>query len=314
MKLGYPPTWILNPDYRRTKENILHNICSFNVDILCLQEIEIYNYEDFYRDQLDLRCEYDSTFSPKGRSKNIPESKTVDGCATFWKKTKFKQIDSAVINFYSKLMQDNRFVKNLDLVNRYGKKDNISLITVLECLATKQILIVVNVHLYWDPEYKDIKFVQSIILLEELEKISRSYKNPDIVLMGDFNSLTDSSVYSFITKKVYNDSDLKFANYGLSFLPKNNLDFYDSYLNEDNDFTNFTPTFKGVIDYIFYSDKLELTSLLSTIENEYCDRVVGLPNIHFPSDHIFIVSKFKFKNTKNKKLLVKFNMLKHFYF
>jgi CCR4-NOT transcription complex subunit 6 len=297
MKLGYPPTWILNPDYR--KENILHNICSFNLDILCLQEIEIYNYEDFYKDQLDLRCEYDSIFYPKGRSKSLPESKTVDGCATFWKKTKFKLIDSGVINFYSILIQDNRFINNQDLINRYGKKDNIALFTILENLSTKQILIVCNVHLYWDPEYKDIKFVQSIILLEEIEKIVSKFKDPGILLMGDFNSLNDSSVYYFITKQIFNDADLKFANYELGFHPKHNVILNDAYLNEDNDFTNFTPTFKGVIDYIFHSDNLELTSLLSTIESDYCERVVGLPNIHFPSDHIFIAAKFKFKNTKN---------------
>ncbi|WUR02272.1 CCR4-not complex 3'-5'-exoribonuclease subunit CCR4 (CCR4) [Vairimorpha necatrix] len=286
LKLGYPPTWILNPEYR--KENILHNICSYNVDILCLQEIEIYNYQDFYKDQLDLRCEYDSTFFPKGRSKNIPDSKNVDGCATFWKKGKFRHIESLVIDFYSKLLHDNKFVKNVNLMTRYGKKDNIATVTLLECLETKKILIVVNVHLYWDPEYEDIKFVQTLLLIDELEKISKKFKDAGILLLGDFNSLYDSNVYSFITNK-------DFETNAFGFPVKNSLNLFDAYCNEETNFTNFTPTFKGVIDYIFYNDKLELKSILSNIESEYCDRVVGLPNIHFPSDHVFIASKFIIK-------------------
>lgn len=181
VRLGYPPTWVLNPDYR--KENILHNICSINVDILCLQEVETYNYEDFYKDQLELRCEYSSVFQPKGRSKNLTDSKSVDGCATFWKKSKFKIKENLVIDFYSKFINDYRFNKNINLVSRYGKKDNIALISIFEISQTKQTLIVVNVHLYWDPEYEDIKFVQAIILLEELEKVSKCYKNPSIVLL-----------------------------------------------------------------------------------------------------------------------------------
>lgn len=289
LKLMYPPSWILNPDYR--KENILHDIQSYNVDVLCLQEIETYNYQEFYKDQLDLRCDYSSIFCPKGRAKTISDNKSVDGCAIFWKKNKFTIINNFVVDFLAKITQDPRFCKNQELLNRYGRKDNIALIAILENNLGEQFMII-NVHIYWDPEFKDIKLIQTAILLEEIEKIRKLYKNSKVVLMGDFNSLRDSSVYSLITEGKFDKSDLQEANYDLNFEPRLGLKFNDAYSNEDMDFTNFTPLFKGVIDYIFYSEGLNAVSILSPIESEYTERVVGLPNVHFPSDHIFISAKF----------------------
>lgn len=289
-KLEYPPTWILNPEYR--KENVLHSICSFNLDILCLQEIEILYYDDFFKDQLELRCEYSSLFVSRGRAQIFPDSKSIDGCATFWKKSKFKLVESHVINYYNLIMEDNRFNTNHFLLNRYGKKDNISLITILESIYDKKNIIVVNVHLFWDPEYEDVKLLQSILLLEETEKFKNKYKNAPVFILGDFNSLPNSKVYTYLTtsKKV----DFLCENFNLGFSSKININLNDAYVNEESDFTNFTPTFKGIIDYIFYTSNVKLTSILSGIENDYCERVVGLPKIHFPSDHILIASKFTF--------------------
>ncbi|KAF9762981.1 putative glucose-repressible alcohol dehydrogenase transcriptional effector like protein [Nosema granulosis] len=289
LKMMYPPSWILNPDYR--KENILHDIQSYNVDVLCLQEIETFNYQEFYKDQLDLRCDYSSIFCPKSRAKTIADNKSVDGCAIFWKKTKFNIINNFVIDFLAKISQDPRLSKNQELIARYGRKDNIALIAILESTLGEQ-FIVINVHVYWDPEYKDIKLIQIVVLLEEIEKIKKLYRNAKIVLMGDFNSLRDSSVYSLITEGKLDKNDFEEANYNLTFEPKLGTKFQDAYSGEDMDFTNFTPQFKGVIDYIFYSEGLQAVSILSPIESEYADRVVGLPNVHFPSDHIFISAKF----------------------
>jgi CCR4-NOT transcription complex subunit 6 len=295
LNLAHPPSWVLNPDYR--KENILHEIQQYNVDVLCLQEIEVYSYQEFYKDQLDLRCDYSSIFCPKGRAKTIPDNKSVDGCAIFWKKTKFNIVNNFVIDFLGRVSQDTRFNKNQDFMNRYGRKDNIALVAILEN-RTGDTFIVVNAHLYWDPEFKDIKLIQAAILLEEIEKIRKIYKNSHVLLIGDFNSLMDSSVYSMITQGIYDKGDLFDCGYDLNYEPKLGLKFNDLYGNEEVDFTNFTPLFKGVIDYIFYSDKLTPTSLLSPIEPEYAERVVGLPNVHFPSDHIFISGKFTTEKNK----------------
>ena len=50
-------------------------------------------------------------------------------------------------------------------------------------------------------------------------------------------------------------------------------------------YTNDTPRFKGVLDYIWFtSNTMDLMSILGPIDAEYMSRVAGFPNIHFPSE------------------------------
>ncbi|KAI0364341.1 hypothetical protein BV20DRAFT_929784, partial [Pilatotrama ljubarskyi] len=58
--------------------------------------------------------------------------------------------------------------------------------------------------------------------------------------------------------------------------------------------TNYTPSFKGHIDYIWYSSaNLSVNSILGAVDPSYLDKAVGFPNAHFPSDHLSIVSEFR---------------------
>lgn len=69
----------------------------------------------------------------------------------------------------------------------------------------KQLLLVANAHMHWDPEYSDVKLVQTMMFLSEVknivDKATRSLKlssvsgetNPiPLVLCADLNSLPDS--------------------------------------------------------------------------------------------------------------------------
>lgn len=295
-KLLYPPSWIVSQDSR--KEAILNNIVSYNVDILALQEIETYSYNDFYKDKLSESINYDSAFFPKGRSQTLVDKRSVDGCATFWKKDKFSLIEQINIDFYQKIISDQRFSNNQEIILRNTRKDNVALVTILE-KKDGAFFIVINVHLYWDPEYADVKLFQTVLLLEEVEKIQLKYKNASMLLMGDFNSLNDSSVYKLIVEKKLDVSDFSLYDYSpLNANFKHSLSFKDAYFGQELPFTNYTPTFKGTIDYIFYGSELTLLSVLSSVEDEYTDVSFGLPDIYFPSDHIFIGAKFCIKNSK----------------
>lgn len=292
-KCTYAQSWVINPELR--KENVLASILSYNVDILALQEVETQLYTDFYKPQLESRLEYESLFLPRGRGQSHGERRPTHGCATFWKKGKFKLIENTNLDFFQKIITDRRFSTNQDMMNRNMCKDNVSLITVLEKNDGSQ-LIIVNIHIYWDPEYADVKLLQTILAIEEIEKTKQKYKNASIILTGDFNSLRNSPVHKLIL-----DRNVDGCGFGLyDYSPFNNgfkhsIKFLDAYHGQDLTFTNFTPTFKEVIDYIFYSDDLILTGVLSPIEDEYTEQCVGLPNIHFPSDHIFIGARYILK-------------------
>ncbi|ADM12564.1 glucose-repressible alcohol dehydrogenase transcriptional effector [Encephalitozoon intestinalis ATCC 50506] len=286
----YAPSWVINPEFRR--EGILQEIVLYNVDILCLQEIELYSFFDFYKEQLEMRCNYDSIIYPRGRIKNVADKKNVDGCAIFWRRSKFRLIAQFPIDFCQKITQDTRFNINQELLDRYGKKDNIAIGALLERPNGQQVL-VVNTHIFWDPDYSDVKLLQVILLIEEVRKISSRHPNACLLLQGDFNSLKSSSVYKSITTQTIDLADFRGTMHHLSSQEfGEGLKLNDSYRNQDLGFTNFTPLFKDVIDYIFYDSKVTLTSVLAPVEDEYAENIAGLPNMHFPSDHIFLGAKF----------------------
>ena len=64
-----------------------------------------------------------------------------------------------------------------DMVNRVMQRDNICIMAMLESAEQipelnnkKPRLIVTNAHIHWDPEYRDVKVIQSVLLMRELKK------------------------------------------------------------------------------------------------------------------------------------------------
>ena len=85
---GYTPSWALLWDYR--KEIILGEALHYNADFLCLQEVDIAQYEDYFIKHLAER-DYAGVYWPKSRYKtmNDIDRRQVDGCATFYKSNKY---------------------------------------------------------------------------------------------------------------------------------------------------------------------------------------------------------------------------------
>lgn len=84
---GYTPSWALSWEYRR--ELILTEVMNYDADFICLQEVDIAQYEDYFMKHL-VGQDYEGVYSPKGRYKtmNATDQRQVDGCATFYKKSK----------------------------------------------------------------------------------------------------------------------------------------------------------------------------------------------------------------------------------
>lgn len=88
-------------------------------------------------------------------------------------------------------------------------KDNISQVIVLEMKdfvgSINPYVCIANVHMFWDPEYRDVKLWQCWTLIKELEKFTL-HRNLPLVLCGDFNSMPDSAVYEFLCSNKVRDS------------------------------------------------------------------------------------------------------------
>lgn len=145
---------------------------------------------------------------------------------------------------------------------------------------------------------------------------SQEYRNnTDIPLLvcGDFNATRESSVYELLDRGRVSPNHPDLAGHSYGHFTRDGIEhpfsLRSAYAHiagtqDDLIFTNYTPPFTGIIDYIWYStNTLDAISLLGPPDYDYLKRVPGFPNYHFPSDHIQIMAEFTFKVRKDKKSL-----------
>ena len=302
----YTPSWALNWEYRRDK--LTEEIIGLSPNIICLQEVETRTYEEYWV-PLMLSKGYKGTFHCKSRAKTMSEkgAKKVDGCATFYQSNVFELIDKRILEYGKIVISQEKFKKTDDVFNRFMNKDNIASVSIFQHTSSGKKVVIANTHLHWDPEYNDVKAMQVAVLLEELQAVVKRYignredinKIP-VVICGDFNSQMDSAVYQFFSDgNVRNHGDLRDRDYGKYTSegmthPFHLRSAYD--IIGELPFTNFTPTFTEVIDYIWYSTAtLSVKGVLSEPDRKYTEQLIGFPTADCPSDHIPLVTRFEFK-------------------
>lgn len=130
-----------------------------------------------------------------------------------------------------------------------------------------------------------------------------------MILCGDFNSIPGSSAHELLSQGKLSSTieDLAGRSYGT--FTKDGLshpfNLKSSYANVgEMAYTNYTPSFRGVLDYIWYAtNTLQNTALLGEIDTNYLSRIPGFPNWHFPSDHIPLMSEFVVKPRREKRIV-----------
>ncbi|KAL3114948.1 hypothetical protein niasHT_011384 [Heterodera trifolii] len=326
---SYCPQWALNWEYR--KQYIVKEICHYDADVITLQEVETEQFRLLFLPKLgDLG--YEGVFHPKSRSKtmNEEERKYVDGCAIFWKKEKFDLELNESIEFTKVAIEKAQAHENM--LNRVMPRDNVALAVVLRLKdslygpnrmsvnaaenVAGNLLMVGTAHIHWDPEFCDVKLIQAMMLVHELQKILdkislkyhlRTQQIP-VLVTGDFNSLPESGVFEFLSKGAISKDhpDLKSFREDscLSCLSADHEDqqnfTHSLRLDSSVDasqipFTNYTLDFKGMIDYIFATPQsLARLGILGPPDSSWVqqNKFVGFPQPHVPSDHIPIMSQY----------------------
>jgi CCR4-NOT transcription complex subunit 6 len=143
---------------------------------------------------------------------------------------------------------------------------------------------------------------------------SQEYRtNTEIPLLvcGDFNSTEDSSVYELMSMGRVPPDHLELSNYQYGSFTRDGIEhpfsLRDAYAHtkgtpDEMPFTNYTPGFADVIDYLWYTtNSLEVVSVLGPPDSENLKRVPAFPNYHFPSDHIQLMAEFAIRARKEKK-------------
>jgi len=259
---GYCPPWALTWDYR--KKRILHELHRYNADIISLQEVETEQFYSFFQPELEEHG-YCGVFSAKSRARTMAESerKHVDGCAIFYRSSKFRALKDHLIEFNQVAIEaaDGQH----DMINRVMTKDNIGLGVMLETTEAawrngvpggevgggRQVLLVATCHVHWDPEFCDVKLIQTMMLMHKLQSIIKDYTQQQmtsstssgateshtsasnscdsltgdslsgggssipLILCGDLNSLPESGVVEYLTsgRITVNHKDFKAISY-----------------------------------------------------------------------------------------------------
>lgn len=247
---GYTPTAALNWDYR--KGCILDELRDRDADFLALQEVSTDAFKEDLSPEL-AQMDYKGVHWPKSRAKTMSEKDalTVDGCAVFYKQSKFILLDKQLIEFATIAINRPDMKNQHDVFNRVMPKDNIAVICFFESRLTGARIILVNVHLTWDLALADVKVIQTGILMEHVTKLAEKYarlpalkekkmitipraddaeapppqadpgpsqeyrSNTDIPLLvcGDFNSTEDSSVWELMSMGRVPPDHLELGNY-----------------------------------------------------------------------------------------------------
>ena len=344
---GYTPSEALSWDYR--KEVILEEIKMHDADIVCLQEVDVENYNEFFRKELAYN-DYRSVYWPKARARMLTEreAKNVDGCATFYKSSKYILLDKQMIDFANTAITRPDMKGEHDIFNRVMPRDHIAVVCFFENRMTGSRMIVVNTHIYWDPAYTDVKLVQVAIMLEQTAKFAdrwathppctdkaifrhgepdsdASPDSPDespkpspsieystgsqipLIICGDFNSTAGTGVHDLLSHGTLPNNHPDLAGRGYGNFTRDGMAHpfsLNSAYNDELRFTNYTPGYDGVIEYIWYSTgSLQVIGLLGEVDEKYLQKVPGFPYYHFPSDHLALRTEFAVKPRKERKVV-----------
>lgn len=294
----YCPKWGLAWTYRRL--NLLREITQYDADILCLQECQADHFDEHFSPYFS-RMGYTGVFKSKTRESMGRRGK-IDGCATFYRKSMFVMRESTTVEYNAVAHSRTQAQRTL---NRC-LKGNVGLILVLDAVDGSGPIIVANTHLFWDPDLTDVKLFQVDAFLQELEMQSqRLGTDVPIIVGGDFNSEPVSSVYDLMsTGTCGGRDDIGDDSYGVlnTCRLQHGIHLRSSYSLSGSEpkFTNYTNSFVGTLDYVWYTPETIVATALMEVPDrrqlfdnaQNADGVEGIPNTQWSSDHIALCTDF----------------------
>ncbi|KAH6760669.1 hypothetical protein C2S51_017618 [Perilla frutescens var. frutescens] len=188
------PPYIMDWNWR--KKNIIFELGLWSADILCFQEVDRFQ---------DIEAE----LKPRGYSGiwKMRTGQPVDGCAIFWRSSRFKLVHEESIE-YNKLGLRDNVAQICVFESLNGQKNSSGASTLSTSPASSNRVVVCNIHVLFNPKRGEIKLGQIRILLERANAVSKLWDDAPVVLCGDFNCTPKSPMYNFIKEKELRLSDL----------------------------------------------------------------------------------------------------------
>ncbi|XP_062231276.1 carbon catabolite repressor protein 4 homolog 4-like [Phragmites australis] len=296
--------------WKSRSKAVLTELKSFDADLMCIQELD--EYDTFYKKNME-NSGYSSIYIQRSGDKR-------DGCGIFYRPKSAELVQKEGIH-YNDLVEiyapsdhvnnapSNNFSPEEEMNpksdnNKRGdpndprvrmKRDCVGLLAAFKLSdPCDHILIVANTHIYWDPQWIDVKLAQAKYLLSRVSQFEKLVSNKfncksSVIIAGDFNSTPGDKVYNYLVSANLESTDEA---------PIKLRSLYAANGGEP-EFTNCTPGFTGTLDYIFSSDgsSIKPTSLLCLPGGDSANVQGGLPNFQHPSDHLPIGADFLVVNS-----------------
>ncbi|CDR95622.1 endonuclease/exonuclease/phosphatase family domain containing protein, putative [Babesia bigemina] len=168
-------------------------------DVVCLQEVDEAEYENFFSGEFQ-RLGYRSVFKKK-------KSPKLDGVCILYQEERFEVLSHKDIEF----AVDDANYDRLQVAIVLALVDKRSKLVDDEQAKVKDIYIFSNTHLLFNKNRGDIKFAQLCALLlaikdmesvcmEHLGAAACNHPKPAIIMCGDFNFTPQSLLYHFLSK------------------------------------------------------------------------------------------------------------------
>ncbi|PIN13607.1 Glucose-repressible alcohol dehydrogenase transcriptional effector CCR4 [Handroanthus impetiginosus] len=303
--------------WKARSQAILTLLKGLEADFLCLQEVD--EYDTFYKTNME-NLGYASIYVQRSGRKR-------DGCGIFYKQNCAELVIEEKIDYndlvpsvedsettstdnegnelVSENEKDSKMGSELkDSQEDRGDPNDPRVRLKRDCVGTMAAfrlkspsphhVIIANTHIYWDPEWADVKIAQAKYLLSRLAGFKKLISNkfdcsPSIIVAGDFNSVPGDLVYKYLvsgTNSTAPETEDELP------IP---LSSVYAFTRREPEFTNCTPGFTGTLDYIFFSPSGDIkpVSYLELPEAESSDVNGGLPNYFHPSDHLPIGAEFE---------------------
>ena len=259
---------------------IIEIILKLQIDIICFQELEEEDNEDFLNKLKENNFDYRFKKRPKQNKIELKE-----GCGIFYNINKFELIESFELEYKCK----DSFIVN---------KENVAIFILLKNkieyknVKNNDLLLIVCSHLLFNDKRGDIKLGQIYELQKSISAIKIKYKqfNIRIIFCCDLNSTEISNIYEYLTNNFLNCEfvDIRILSGQKYSKFKSNEFNYEYYMNNkkinlilnNSNFENNQNWFNEIINVYPIikqnEDKLNKNTKIELIKNEYYDESENL--------------------------------------
>ncbi|KAJ8751680.1 hypothetical protein K2173_025842 [Erythroxylum novogranatense] len=185
-------------DWAWRKRSILFELGLWSADIMCFQEVD--KFQDL-----------EEELKPRGYSGiwKMRTGKAIDGCAVFWRTSRFKLLYEESIEFNKLGLRDNvAQICVLELINQFHTSDTSASPSRTSdtpaspsSSACPNKVVICNIHVLYNPKRGEIKLGQVRSLFERAHAVSKIWNSAPVVLCGDFNCTPKSPLYNFILEQ-----------------------------------------------------------------------------------------------------------------